>query len=100
MAVEISQNFPPAQTFPDLGTLVTVIARNIVVLASILLFVLLIFGGVKFIVSAGGGDEQGVGKGKNAITAALVGFLLIFTAYWLVQIIERLTGFSIFAPGV
>lgn len=98
MAVEIAPNFSPAQTFPTFGSLVTVLVRNVFVIASVLLFVLLILGGVKFIVSSGGGDEQGVGKGKNAITTAVIGFLLIFMAYWFVQIIERLTNVSIFSP--
>ncbi len=101
MAVPIDASiFPPVKTFPDIGTLVNVLVKNVFVIAGVLLFVLLIFGGLQFIISAGGGDEQGVGKGKNAITAALVGFILIFAAYWIVQIIEFITGVKIFSPGV
>ncbi len=104
MAVPIDESiFPPVKTFPDVGTLVNVITKNVFVLAGVLLFVLLIFGGLQFIISAGGGDEQGVGKGKNAITAALIGFILIFTAYWIVQIIGYIafgTKLDIFKPGV
>jgi hypothetical protein len=96
--VEIQQVFPPAQTFPTVGSLVNVLVKNIFVLAGVLLFVLLIFGGLKFIVSAGGGDEQEIGKSKNAITAALIGFLIIFAAYWIVQIIGHISGINIFKP--
>lgn len=94
MAVDIAPLFPPATTFPTLGGLVNVLIKNIMVLAGVLLFLLLIFGGLKFIISAGGGDEQGVSKAKNAITAAIIGFALIFAAYWIVQIIAYITGVS------
>lgn len=96
IGVKISEFFSPATTFPTLGGLVNVLSKNIMVLAGVLLFVLLIFGGLQFMISSGGGDEQGMNKGKNAITAAIIGFLLIFAAYWLVEIIQFITGISIF----
>lgn len=98
--IPISEVFPPAKTFPTLGDLINVLVKNIFVLAGVLLFVLLIFGGLKFIVSAGSGDEQEIAKSKNAITAALIGFLIIFAAYWIVQIIGHISGVKIFQPGL
>ena len=98
MGVEIKDLFPPATTFPTLGSLVNVIVKNVFVVTGVLLFVLLIFGGLQFIVSAGGGDQEGIGKGKNVIGAALIGFALIFAAYWIVEIIGYITGIKIFNP--
>lgn len=98
--VDIKGVFPPATTFKTLGDLVNVIVKNVFVLAGVLLFVLLIFGGLKFIISSGGGDEKEIGQSKNAITAALIGFLLIFAAYWIVEIIQFITGVEIFKPPV
>ena len=98
--VEIQKIFPPAETFPTIGSLINVLVKNIFVVAGLLLFLLLIFAGVQFIVSSGGGDEKQMEQSRNAITAALIGFALIFAAYWIVQIIEFMTGVSIFNPGV
>jgi len=46
------------------------------------------------------GDEKEAEQGKNAITAAVIGFVIIFAAYWIVQIIEFITGVNIFNPGI
>jgi hypothetical protein len=40
--------------------------------------------------------SEGKGKGKDAITNALVGFIIIFSAYWIIQAIEIITGIPIF----
>lgn len=101
--INISDFFTPATTFKTLGDLVNVLSKNVTVLAGVLLFVLLIFGGLQFIVSSGSGDEQGMNKGKNAITAAIIGFILIFAAYWIVQIIGYIrfgSQWNIFSPGI
>jgi len=41
-------------------------------------------------------DEKGLAEAKKKITYALVGFLLLFVSYWLVQILEYILGISIF----
>ncbi|MFH0863774.1 MAG: hypothetical protein V1858_01645 [Candidatus Gottesmanbacteria bacterium] len=98
--VSIPSVFQPATTFPTIASFVNIIVKNVFVLVGVILFLLLIFGGVGFIISAGQGDKEGVGKGKNAITAALIGFLIIFAAYWIVEIIHFITGIEIFSPGI
>lgn len=84
----------------SLGYFISAILPNIYVIAGIIAFFLLIGGGLMFIVSSGQQNPEGAGKGKQAITAALAGFVLIFASYWLIQIIEVITGIQIFQPGV
>lgn len=98
MGIDIKGWFSPAQAFPDLGSLINVIVKNVFVLAAVSLFILLIFGGLQVIVKGEGGEAEGAARGKNAITAALVGFAFIFAAYWIIQIIEHITGVKIFKP--
>lgn len=100
MFVVIADFFSPAKTFPTLGDLVNVLTKNVFVLAGVLVFVFLIAAGLKYIMSAGSGDEKEISQSKTAMTAALIGFLLIFTAYWLIQIIEYITGIAIFKPNI
>jgi len=35
-------------------------------------------------------------KARQIITTGLIGFIVVFAAYWLVQIVETLTGVEIF----
>lgn len=88
-----------ATGYGSIGELITTILPNIYVAASIIAFFLLIGGGLMFIVSAGKQDPEGAGKGKQAITAALAGFILIFASYWLIQIIQVVTGIDILGGG-
>ena len=82
-------------TFPDLSTIVSLILNNALTIAGILLLILLIFGGLTFIIGAGGNDPKKAQQGQKAITNALLGFAIVFLAYFIIQIIEVLTGLDI-----
>lgn len=91
-AVDIGSLYSPAQTFPTYGTLVTVIVKNAFVLAAIVSFVLLVFGGFAVIVGAGGGDSKRIDQGKQAITGAVVGLMIVVGSFAIVEILSTLTG--------
>lgn len=95
--VNISDVFSPAKSIPTIGDLVTIILRNALVLAGVISFVLLVLGGVGFILAAGS-DPKKLEKSKQTISAAVAGVLIVFCAYWIVQIIEKLTGLSLLTP--
>jgi len=63
-----------------------------IVIAGIIMVFLFIGGGLMMIASAGSGDAQGAAKGKQAVTWAIVGFIVVFTAYWIIRIIEIWSG--------
>lgn len=75
--------------FPDLGSFINVLLPNVYVLAGLILLVLLIFGGLTFILNAGKRPEE-MAKGSQALTAALIGFVLIFLSYWIINIVNYL----------
>lgn len=89
-----------ANQFGSPGALISIILKNVYMIAGILLFVLLIFGGISIILGAGQNDPKKAGQGQKAATAALVGFLVIFASYWIIQIIEVLTGIEILNPSI
>ncbi|MCL5675952.1 MAG: hypothetical protein M1120_02395 [Patescibacteria group bacterium] len=86
--------------FYGLAQLVSPLIKNVFILAGIVLLILLIFGGVTYIINAGSGDKEGMEKGQNALTSAILGFIIIFAAYWLVQIAAYVTGIHIFDSGL
>lgn len=87
-----------AAGFSSLGEIISNLIQNIYVLAGILLFVLLIIGGFIFIIGAGQDNPEQAKKGKQALTTALIGFVIIFCSYWIIKIIEIITGLNILAP--
>lgn len=98
--VNIGQQFnSPIGNTVGLGGLVSIILSNALVIAGIILIFLLVFGGISIIAAAGRDNPEGAAKGKQAVTAALVGFIIIFAAYWIIQIVEIITGVKILKPG-
>ena len=52
------------------------------------------------IAGAGQDNPERAAKGKQAATSALIGFIIIFAAYWIIRLIEIITGVAfITAPG-
>ena len=97
--VPIGERFgsPFGQT-KGLADLVSVILSNALVIAGIILLFLLIFGGISMIAGAGRDNPEQAAKGKQAATAAVTGFIIIFAAYWIILIIEAATGLAILNP--
>lgn len=62
-------------------------------LAGFILFGMLIAGGAEMMFGAAG--KKSIDSGKQRATAALVGFLLLFASYWIVQIVEKVFGVDI-----
>jgi len=59
-------------------------------IAGILLLLYLLFGGFGLMLSRG--DPKAVQGAKSKITNALIGFVIVFVAYWIVQLIASLLG--------
>lgn len=89
---------PTLRSFGTFGDLVSVIVRNAFVIAGVIAFVLLVFGGFTIIIGAGGGDTKKIEQGKEAMVGAVIGFILVVGSLWIVQIIEKLTGLSLLIP--
>ena len=84
--------------YGSLGEFISAILPNVYIIAGVILLVLIIAGGFAIISSSG--DPDKTGKGSKAITSAVVGFAIIFVSYWIIKLIEFLTGIQIFKTGV
>lgn len=74
------------------GGLVGSIITVAFIVAALIALGFLIFGGIKWITS--GGDKAGVEGARNTIVAALVGLVIVFLAYFLIQLIFTFFGLS------
>jgi len=85
---------PLAAKFPNLGSVITGALPYVLVIAGLSLLIMLILGGVTLMTAAG--DPAKSKSGYGYITAGLIGFLIIFVAYFVVQIVQVIFGISIF----
>lgn len=83
------------QGIQGVGGLISTIVSNVYILAGVALLILMIVAGFKMIQSAGTRDAQKAAEARNTLTYAIVGFLIIFASYWIIQIIEKITGLTI-----
>jgi VIT1/CCC1 family predicted Fe2+/Mn2+ transporter len=89
------QGIKNADQFNSLGGLISAILPNIYTLSGLILLFFLIFGGLAVILGAGKGNKEQVEKGKKILTGTLIGFLVIFASYWIIQVLEIITGVEI-----
>lgn len=86
----------------NLGSIISELTQNyILTIAGIILLLYLIYGGFQFLTS--GGDPKKAQEAQSKITQALIGFVIVFAAYWIVQILANVLGLkeirNIFGPG-
>jgi len=81
--------------YTTIGPLISSLLKNSLIIAGIILLGLILFGGFGMIASAGSGDSKKAEQSKKTVTSALIGFLVVFCAYFIIQIIETITGLDI-----
>jgi hypothetical protein len=85
-----------AKQFQSLGGLISTILPNAYILSGLVLLFFLIFGGLAVILGAGKSNQEQIEKGKKILTGTIIGFLVIFASYWIIQILEIITGVEVF----
>ena len=85
-------DFAPIQSL-TIGMIVGGAIQLALVIASVVFFFILIVGGIRWIVS--GGDKAQTEAARGQITAALVGLVIVFAAWAIVQLIGTFFGVSI-----
>ncbi len=93
LALDLGTNFDsPFGKTQSLGSLLSTVMNVGLVVGSVILLFLLIGGGLQIIAGAGNSDPKATAGGKQAVTWALIGFLIIFATYWLIRFLEIITG--------
>lgn len=88
--VQGNLNLPGKGGNVTLGDILSHALEYIFYFAGIALLLMLLSSGFTFITSAG--DPKKLEKAKGALTNALVGFLILFAAFWIVQIAGIIFG--------
>lgn len=99
IAFDLGDSFFGNDVFPknesEVGVLVGSLAGNAIVIAGIVCVLMIVAGGLTYIINAGNSNPQSAAKGSKAATMGVVGFVIVFVSYWIVQGIEILTGVDI-----
>lgn len=66
----------------------------VLVVAAVIFFFMLIFGGIRWIMS--GGDKANTEAARNQVTAAIIGLIIVFSAWAIMALISSVFGISIF----
>lgn len=72
--------------------MVNLIVRVVFIASGIILFALVVGAGFTLI---SGGNGQNLDKAKTTLTGAIAGFIIMFAAYWIMQILSMVTGANI-----
>lgn len=80
-------------TFASLETLFENVVRAAVSLAVVALFLMLLTGGFSFLFS--GGDPKKLEQARGTLTNAIIGLVVIISAYLILRIIQVFTGVEV-----
>ncbi len=103
MAIDIGQYFNLGSDkagniteYKDPGglfTILSVVLRNIYVIAAIILFIFILVGGAGMILNAGNVEKQK--QSSKTLGSAVAGFLILFLSYWIIKLVQLITGIQI-----
>lgn len=79
-------------SFTSIGDVINRVLPFLYGIAGIILFFILIWGGIDMVAS--GGDAEKVGAGRMKITAGIIGFILLVISFLLVRILAYVFGLS------
>lgn len=91
--LKLQNNTALSSEYTGIGSLINNILPNIYIAGGIVIFFMIVFGG--FIIIAGAGNPDKIKEGGKTITSAIIGLLVLFASYWIIQIIQVVTGVGI-----
>jgi hypothetical protein len=97
LAQENSINLGPPSGWGNLsftlGGLIPALITLVLIIAALVAFAFLVFGGIKWITA--GGDKANTESARNTITAALIGLAIVFSAWAILSLIQNFFGVNI-----
>ena len=83
-------------TAAPIGTILNAFLKYVYPAAGIVMFFLIIASGFSLLTS--GGDPEKMKAATGKLTKAVIGFIIIFTSYWLIQMLDAILGLHFFNP--
>jgi hypothetical protein len=80
----------PWKNIQDINVLVPNLIKLVLIIAVVVFFFLLLLGGIQWITS--GGDKESLTKAQRKITAALIGIVIVFSAWAILNLVKYFFG--------
>lgn len=88
--VDLGASFAPAQKFNSVGSLVNVLSKVIAFGGGVVIVASIVYASYKYL--SANGDAKHIEEAQGAFVNAVIGMLIIVTAYWVTQIIAKFLG--------
>lgn len=82
-------------TFPSIISALVVL---VLVIAALVFFFMLVLGGIRYITS--GGDKGSTEAARSQITAALIGLVIVFSAWAIINLVKLFFGVDILSLNI
>jgi hypothetical protein len=79
--------------YSSTSSLINNILPNVYIAGGLIIFIMIVMGGFTIIANSGNPDK--IAGGTKTITSAIIGLVVLFASYWIIQIIQVLTGVPI-----
>jgi len=77
-------------TVPDI---ISSLIKIILIVSAVIAFVFLVIGGIKWIMS--GGDKEATAAAQKTVTSAIIGLLIVFSAWAIMGLLETFFGIEV-----
>ncbi len=82
----------PLQSLTGIAALTSFFIRSILVVSGVVLLFMFLLGGFGMIAGAGKSDPKQIEQAKQTLTTAVLGFVIVFLAYWIVKLLLGILG--------
>lgn len=96
IAAYLEQLGNPWKNIQSLDVLVPNLINLVLVVAVVVFFFLLLLGGIRWITA--GGDKEALAKAQGKITSALIGIIIVFSAWAILNLVKYFFGLTGVAP--
>lgn len=79
--------------YSSFNTLFNNILPNVYIAAGLIIFFMVLLGGFTIVTNAS--DTHKIQEGQKIITSAIIGLVVVFASYWIIQLIQVVTGIQI-----
>ena len=93
----ITINNPTNVKILDIGKLIGAVVGTLMIVSALITFVYLILGGIQWITS--GGDKTAMEAARNKITHAIVGLVIVGSAWAIMALVQNFLGISVIGSG-
>jgi hypothetical protein len=97
MAADITIPQPATVKITEIGSLISAIVGTMLIISALLAFMYLILGGIQWITS--GGDKAAMEAARNKITHAIVGLVIVGSAWAIMALVQNFLGINVIGAG-